>query len=60
MTVNPTELSFRNYVEDEAEPGRVTHSELKLPPQEFSEYRIGVDTEVTFCLKEFKVTISAM
>ncbi|XP_071849520.1 cell cycle checkpoint control protein RAD9A-like [Apostichopus japonicus] len=58
MTVNPTELSFRNYVEDEAEPGRVTHSELKLPPQEFSEYRIGVDTEVTFCLKEFKAILS--
>lgn len=58
MTINPSELSFKNYVEDEPDPGRVTHSQLKLPPEEFNEYSIGVDTEVTFCLKEFKAILS--
>ena len=39
------------------EPNRVIHTEMMLAPEEFDNYQIGVDTEVTFCLKELRVSI---
>lgn len=34
---------------------RVSLTEISLAPEEFDEYQIGVDTAVTFCLKELRV-----
>lgn len=31
-------------------------TEITLDPPEFDEYTIGVDTEITFCLKELRVS----
>lgn len=38
-----------------ADPDRVIHTEMMLVPEEFDNYQIGVDTDVTFCLKELRV-----
>ena len=34
---------------------KIIHTEMVLVPEEFDNYQIGVDTEITFCLKELKV-----
>ncbi len=40
-----------------SDQSKVIHSEMSLSPEEFENYQVGVDTEVTFCLKELRVTI---
>ncbi|XP_063963908.1 cell cycle checkpoint control protein RAD9A-like [Lytechinus pictus] len=58
MFVTPTQLGYKNYVDDEPDPTKVVHSELRLVPEEFTEYLIGVDTEVTFSLKDLRAILS--
>ena len=43
---------FSFYISD---PTKVIHTEMMLVPEEFENYQIGVDTDVTFCLKELRV-----
>ena len=38
-----------------SDPTKVIHTEMMLAPEEFDNYQIGVDTDVTFCLKELRV-----
>lgn len=38
-----------------ADPAKVVHTELSLMPEEFDRYQIGVNTDITFCLKELRV-----
>ena len=38
-----------------SDPAKVIHTEMMLAPEEFDNYQIGVDTDVTFCLKELRV-----
>ena len=35
---------------------RVPLTEIFLHPEEFDDYCIGVDTSITFCLKELRVS----
>lgn len=34
----------------------MVHTALNLDPDEFDNCQIGVDTDITFCLKEFRVS----
>ena len=40
------------------DPNRVIHTEMMLAPEEFDNYQIGVDTDVTFCLKELRAILT--
>lgn len=58
LVVCPETLKVKNYVDDEPDPNRVIHTEMMLVPEEFDNYQIGVDTEVTFCLKELRAILT--
>ncbi|XP_076434773.1 uncharacterized protein LOC143274745 [Babylonia areolata] len=58
LTARPDILSLKNYVEDEPDPNKVVHTELSLAPEEFDLYQVGVDTDITFCLKELRAILA--
>ncbi|XP_020613643.1 cell cycle checkpoint control protein RAD9B-like isoform X4 [Orbicella faveolata] len=57
LCVCPETFKVKNYVDDEPDPNRVIHTEMMLVPEEFDNYQIGVDTDVTFCLKELRAIL---
>ncbi|XP_064620725.1 cell cycle checkpoint control protein RAD9B-like isoform X2 [Lineus longissimus] len=58
LCVNPQKVSLKNYVEDEPDPNKVIHTEMTLNPDEFDSFQVGVDAEVTFCLKELRAILA--
>ncbi|XP_013413534.1 cell cycle checkpoint control protein RAD9A [Lingula anatina] len=58
LIMKPDKVLLKNYVEDEPDPKKVVHTELGLDPIEFDHFQSGVDTEVTFCLKELRAILA--
>lgn len=58
LIVSPEKITFKNYVDDEPDPSKVVHTALNLDPDEFDNCQIGVDTDITFCLKEFRAVLA--
>lgn len=58
LIVSPEKITFKNYVDDEPDPSKVVHTALNLDPDEFDNFQIGVDTDITFCLKEFRAVLA--
>lgn len=58
LVVCPETFKVKNYVDDEPDPAKVIHTEMMLAPEEFDNYQIGVDTDVTFCLKELRAILT--
>jgi len=58
LSVSPEKVSVKNYIDDEPDPSKVVHTEMTLAPEEFDDFQIGIDTQVTFCLKELRAVLS--
>ena len=58
ISVSPESVKVTNYVDAEPDPSKVVHTEMTLVPEEFDNFQIGVDTQVTFCLKELRAILA--
>ncbi|XP_048252561.1 cell cycle checkpoint control protein RAD9A-like isoform X2 [Haliotis rufescens] len=58
LIVNPNKVALKNYTDDEQDQAKVVHTELTLTPEEFDNCQVGVDTEITFCLKELRAILA--
>ncbi|XP_015514867.1 cell cycle checkpoint control protein RAD9A [Neodiprion lecontei] len=58
LEVTPQKVLLRNYVDDTSDLSKVTRTQLALGVGEFEEHKIGKDTAITFCVKEFKALLS--
>ena len=57
VTVTPSSVKIKNFVDDESDPMKVVHTEMSLVPEEFDDFQIGIDTAITFCLKELRAIL---
>ncbi|RUS90686.1 hypothetical protein EGW08_001586 [Elysia chlorotica] len=58
LIVRPDFLALQNYLDDDQDATKVMRTELTLSPSEFDQYQVGVDTDITFCLKELRAILS--
>ncbi|XP_029427903.1 cell cycle checkpoint control protein RAD9B isoform X3 [Rhinatrema bivittatum] len=54
LAVCPLKVCFKSYAEEVIDFTKTVHTEIQLGPDEFDYFQIGVDSEVTFCLKELR------
>ncbi|XP_040010404.1 cell cycle checkpoint control protein RAD9B isoform X2 [Xiphias gladius] len=58
LSMTPLRVSLRNYFEEGNDRMKMTYTEMSLHPDEFDYFQIGVDSDITFCLKELRGFLS--
>ncbi|XP_051807104.1 cell cycle checkpoint control protein RAD9B [Acanthochromis polyacanthus] len=54
LSMTPLRVSLRNYFEGAKDQIKTMHTEITLHPEEFDYFQVGVDLDITFCLKELR------
>ncbi|KAI1900704.1 hypothetical protein AGOR_G00052640 [Albula goreensis] len=58
LTLSPMRVNWKNFFEEEKELMKAMHTEMSLNPEEFDYFQVGVDSDITFCLKELRGFLS--
>uniref|UniRef100_A0AAQ5ZIB5 Cell cycle checkpoint control protein RAD9A n=1 Tax=Amphiprion ocellaris TaxID=80972 RepID=A0AAQ5ZIB5_AMPOC len=54
LSMTSLRVSLRNYFEGAKDHIKTMHTEISLHPEEFDYFQVGVDSDITFCLKELR------
>ncbi|XP_071338106.1 cell cycle checkpoint control protein RAD9B isoform X2 [Trachinotus anak] len=58
LSMTPLRVSLRNYCEGGNDHMKMMYTEMSLHPDEFDNFQVGVDSDITFCLKELRGFLS--
>uniref|UniRef100_UPI0037E87933 cell cycle checkpoint control protein RAD9B n=1 Tax=Semicossyphus pulcher TaxID=241346 RepID=UPI0037E87933 len=58
LSITPLRVSLRNYYEVGNDHMKMMYTEMSLHPDEFDYFQVGVDSDITFCLKELRGLLS--
>ncbi|KAM3867673.1 cell cycle checkpoint control protein RAD9B [Diretmus argenteus] len=58
LSINPLSVNLRSYYEEGCDHMKMMCTETSLHPNEFDYFQVGVDSDITFCLKELRGLVS--
>nr|XP_046242236.1 cell cycle checkpoint control protein RAD9B isoform X3 [Scatophagus argus] len=58
LSTTPLRVSLRNDCEEGKDHMKMMYTEMSLHPNEFDLFRVGADSDITFCLKELRGLLS--